>query len=430
VYLFGTIHMLRDGTTWQSPELEAAMQQSQDLYLEVADPANQATIASPLMKLGFDPQHPLSTKISKDDVTLLAQVAKKYGFTSESGFEPMQPWLVVLMLSALPQVHSGYAPSNGVDLQVRKEFVTAGKPVHGLETAESQIRLLSDLPESEQVTMLDAELHGIGHEDGTAQLDALVAAWLSGDQNTIASAMNWDKLTHDPMYDAMFVRRNQAFAAALAQRLKQNGTSFVSVGAGHLIGSDGVPALLAKMGFTVARVPIAAVSPAPAATVSPAPNGSPQASPSPSTAPSPTAPPTPIPVTVSPPPNWASQTPPPATGTFHIDEVWADPNQHGVILAGHIDVPGGASVLNLDTIGGLLQKGFSASAASTKVQPPAHVKICGGKENGLYFKLSGKLNQDIVVGTSDRIYLAQYVRQSSIPDDATAISAILSLCAP
>jgi len=37
VYLFGTVHLLRDGTPWRSPEMEAAIKASQDLYLEIAD---------------------------------------------------------------------------------------------------------------------------------------------------------------------------------------------------------------------------------------------------------------------------------------------------------------------------------------------------------------------------------------------------------
>ena len=42
VYLFGTVHLMRDGAQWRSPELSAAMDESQDLYLEIADQIGRA----------------------------------------------------------------------------------------------------------------------------------------------------------------------------------------------------------------------------------------------------------------------------------------------------------------------------------------------------------------------------------------------------
>ena len=51
------------------------------------------------MQFGLDTAHPLSTKISKDDVALLDAAAKSMGLPGEAMFEPMQPWLVSVTLS-------------------------------------------------------------------------------------------------------------------------------------------------------------------------------------------------------------------------------------------------------------------------------------------------------------------------------------------
>ncbi len=90
VYLFGTVHVLRSETPWHSPELDAAIKESQDLYLEIADPTDKAGAMS-LLKLGIDREHPLSSKISKDDVALLDKEAKRYGYPGELAFDPMRP---------------------------------------------------------------------------------------------------------------------------------------------------------------------------------------------------------------------------------------------------------------------------------------------------------------------------------------------------
>lgn len=192
VYLFGTVHVLRDDTQWRSPELEAAIKESQNLYLEVADMTNVAAGASSLFKAGIDREHPLSTKISKDDVALLDQAAKRYGMPGETSFETMRPWLVYLMLTALSASHSGYKARNGVDLQIRKEFADAGKPIYGFETFDVQAHIFADLPEPTQVALLDTELKTIDRPPGTAVatttgLDRIVDAWMSGNEKQLAT---------------------------------------------------------------------------------------------------------------------------------------------------------------------------------------------------------------------------------------------------
>jgi hypothetical protein len=59
------------------------------------------------------------------------------------------------------------------------------------------------------------------------------------------------------------------------------------------------------------------------------------------------------------------------------------------------------------------------------------VKICGGKQQGVYAKVTVKqLKEDIVLAVSDRPYLAEYVRKAGVKDDPAAIRSLLSLCAP
>lgn len=429
IYLFGTVHLLRDGTPWRSPELEAAIGQSQDLYLEIADPANVQNVLASLMKIGYDPAHPLSTKIPKADVALLDQAAKRYGFGGESAFEPMEPWLAFVVLSTLPAVHSGYSSGNGVDLQIRKEFVAAGKPVRGLETVDSQLHVFAGMPEATQVELLDAQLKNIGRQNGEDNLDAIVDAWLTGDQDDLATSMQMAKLQQSTIYARLFTDRNKAWAAALAQRLTQPGTSFVSVGAGHLVGPDGVPALLARMGYAVTRVSIAqtaaASSPAPAspAPASPAPAASePAATPSPS--------PTPIPVTLTPPAGWKPRAISLHAGPFTADRMWVDPNRHGAIISGHLDLPD-LGTLNLDTLDAIFHQGMVMGAGAKGAPPSTRVKICNGKQDGTYTRVAlQSVKEDIVLAVSDRGYIAQYVREKDVPDDPSAAKALLTLCAP
>jgi len=420
IYLFGTVHVLRSGTQWRSPELEAAMKESQDLYLEVADTNNVAAATAALFKAGLDREHPLSTKISKEDVALIDAAAKRYGFVGEATFEPMRPWLAYMMLSVMPALHSGYSSGNGVDLQVRKEFAAAGKPIHGFETFDMQAHIFADLPESVQVGLLDTELKSMSRQTGaassTTQFDSIVDAWDSGDEERLATALQVDKTAEAPLYAQLFTNRNKAWADALAERLKQPGTSFVSVGAGHLVGPDGVPALLARMGYKVARVPIAEIALA--------------ASPSPSPSPAVSASATPIPQILTPPDGWRPRSIVLNSGALKTDRMWVGPNRKGVLMSGHLEVPG-LSELDLDTLYGLLRQGMIADAGAKAVQPSARVKICRGKQDGILTKVAlPTVQEEILLAVSDRGYIAEYVRRKDVAEDPTATQSLFTLCAP
>jgi uncharacterized protein YbaP (TraB family) len=56
------------------------------------------------------------------------------------------------------------------------------------------------------------------------------------------------------VYEALFVRRNNAWIEILLRELQGSGVDFVAVGAGHLLGEDGLVAQLRARGYTVERV--------------------------------------------------------------------------------------------------------------------------------------------------------------------------------
>jgi uncharacterized protein len=437
VYLFGTVHLLRDGVQWRSPELEAAIGESKDLYLEVINPADTGSIAAPLLKLGYDPDHSLSSKISKSDLALLDAALLRDGLGSEARYEHMQPWLIAVILQLQPEKHSGYAAENGVDLQVRKEFADAGKPVNGLESVATQLHVFSDLSQSDQVAMLQAELKA-HPQTSVSRLDSLVQVWQTGDQDQIAKLLQFEKFPDSPMYQRMLTNRNENWANELAARLKQPGTSFVSVGAAHMLGPKGLPALLTGMGFNVSRVTIAHVvaTPSPATTTAPSAPASPVASGAPATAnPSPSAKPsgssTPIPRLLNPPHGWTQRKVALTSGAFVTDMMWADPKLNGIMMAGHLDLPSSLGSVDLDTLDALFQQGIFSDGSVKVLQPSKRIKICDGAQDGTRIVVSYKnVIEEIVLAMSDRGYVAQYLRRSGIPEDPAAIRSLLSLCAP
>ncbi|MGN6320979.1 MAG: TraB/GumN family protein [Dyella sp.] len=250
VYLFGTVHLLPNDTDWRFPGLNDALSKSHALYIELTDD-DQASMTALVMRYGIDTEHPLSTLLSDSDNTALGKAAQLAGLPGgTSALQPMKPWLAALTLAVAPLMKAGLDPAAGVDKQLQAQMVRAGKPVHGLETAEQQIRFLADLPEPLQIAFLRDTLRDV--EKDKAELLSLIDSWKRGDVAAIAKLENDELKTKEPaLYQKLLVQRNQDWAARIKDMLRQPGTTvFVAVGAAHLAGPDSVQAQLAKIGVT------------------------------------------------------------------------------------------------------------------------------------------------------------------------------------
>jgi uncharacterized protein len=251
VYLFGTIHVLKPATAWNSPKVDRALKAADALYLEI-DNADDPSALQPLMlQYGLDPTHPLSTKLDASERAALDKALASLG-VGEPTLEVMRPWMAGLMLNVLPLVKAGYDPKASVEHVLTLAARADGKPVRGFETAEQQVRYLADLPPAEEVAFLDSAVDDASK--GTGEIDAMVAAWEAGDTSKIAEVMNDDMKTKYPdLYRRLIVERNQRFARQVADLANGKGVYFVAVGAGHLAGPDSVQSMLAPLKLTAER---------------------------------------------------------------------------------------------------------------------------------------------------------------------------------
>jgi uncharacterized protein YbaP (TraB family) len=254
VYLFGSIHVMKPNVDWETAKVKKAFAASDVLYVEVANLDDPAAAAPLAMEFGTDLAHPLSTKLSKDDVALLDAAAKSMGIPGEQMLEPMQPWLVSQSLELLPILKGGYDPSNGIDMKLLAEAKAEQKPVKGFETMADQVHLLADAPQAQQVELLHKELTEL--DKAVAELNDLVTAWEHGDVEKIGKMENDELAAKYPAdYKRLVVDRNTRWTATLDGLLKDpvTGSVFVVVGAGHLAGPDSVIRMLEKDGWKVER---------------------------------------------------------------------------------------------------------------------------------------------------------------------------------
>ncbi len=253
VYLLGSVHVLRPDAPWRTPKIDAAVKASDALWLEIPDADDAAALQPLVMKLGVDSAHPLSTKLTKEQVARLDEIAKKAGIPGgETPLEPLRPWMAALTLGLMPLSKAGFDPKSGVEFTLKPEFVKANKPVHGFETATQQLHFFSDLSQKQEVAYLASTLENF--DDAAPQLNKLIDAWYAGDTAKINDLMNGQFRDKYPeLYQSLVVQRNNSWVPQFLKLLNGTGTSFVAVGAAHLVGPDGVPSLLEKAGYKVER---------------------------------------------------------------------------------------------------------------------------------------------------------------------------------
>ena len=251
VYLFGTIHALQKDHPWHSAKIDAAIKDSGTLWLEIPDIDDPSAMQPLIMQLGLDPGHPLSSKLTPDQVAKLTKAATGLP-GGEAMLESMKPWLAGMMISLAPVLQAGYDPSSGVETELKPEFTSANKPVKGFETAEQQLHYFADMSNKAQLNFLKSELDGA--DNAADKFKELVAAWYAGDVAKLDVLNNSDFRSKYPdLYQTLIVKRNQNFATQIQEMLKDDGVSLVAVGAGHLVGKEGVPAMLEKAGYKVTR---------------------------------------------------------------------------------------------------------------------------------------------------------------------------------
>ncbi len=253
VFLFGTVHVLKKDEPWRSERINAAIKQSGSLWLEIPNVDDPQSMQPIIMQLGLDQAHPLSSKLTAEQVAKLDKIAKSIGMPNGAGsLEPLKPWLAAITVSVAPIMLAGYDPNSGVESVLKPEFDKAGKPVKGFETAEQQIHYFADLSEKAQVDYLSSELDD--YDGAVDKFKKIVADWYAGDEKALDEALSAElREKHPDLYQLLVVKRNEGFVRQIEDLLKRDGSVFIAIGAGHLVGKDGLPEMLKKLGYKVVK---------------------------------------------------------------------------------------------------------------------------------------------------------------------------------
>jgi uncharacterized protein YbaP (TraB family) len=247
-WLFGTIHSLAAPALWRSPRIDKALRDSDRIVVEVGNLADQAALQRTFAELSQSQGlPPLSERVAPALRSRLDALLRMVG-ARESDFAGVETWAAALSLARAGEGADDAA--NGIDRAVLA--AAQGKPVVELEGALAQFGVFDRLAEKDQRDLLAAVLRDTGNID--AEGGDAAASWRKGDMRRIEAETHEGLLADPELREALFTDRNRNWSGKIAAMLARGEHPFVAVGAAHMAGPEGLPAMLAAQGYEVTRV--------------------------------------------------------------------------------------------------------------------------------------------------------------------------------
>ena len=257
VYLLGTIHVGKADFYPLPSIIEDSFKKADTLIeeIDISEPSETARLQQRVIEDGSYPNgDAITDHLSEVTRSHLATYVKKGGL-SEPAIAHMRPWLVSMLVMQLELQRMGFDPSSGLDRHFLEEAQQSNKPIGALEDAGSQLELLSSMSEELQDGLLLSSL--VDMEKLADCVDLLTRAWQSGDTAAIreqftSGVREYPQLK--PLMTKMIDDRNTAMTTKIERFLQTPKSYFVAVGAGHLVGDQGIPSQLRRKGFRVEQL--------------------------------------------------------------------------------------------------------------------------------------------------------------------------------
>ena len=247
--LFGSIHVLPPGLSWRPAALDAALRHADDLWFELpVDAATEREVARLAMITGtLPPGQSLFALLPLEDATRLLRIAQNYG-VDRATLDRLKPWLAEVALAAGLFQRAGAASDHGVEATLSAAAPTSVQR-QALESPSEQIALFSEASIPDQIASLRGSMDEIDSDPDA--FVGLIKAWLAGDTSALVRETQALRDVSPAQFQRLIVRRNEAWTRTLDARLKGRGRTVVVVGAGHLVGDDGLPSRLRALGYSV-----------------------------------------------------------------------------------------------------------------------------------------------------------------------------------
>lgn len=249
-YLFGSIHLLPPNIDWHSPAVDAALKAADVFVFEAPLGAEgQAQTEAFVRANGMLPGNEALPSLLDERARKDYREALAAAHADPATLVHMRPWLAAIVMETSALQASHYSRAGGVDLQLWDYANAQHKQIETFETIAEQLALLMPKDQKVEKEEFEAELKEV--KTSSDEIGSLVDAWCDGRIAEVARLMNKGLSTSPGAMKLLIDDRNERWAKRVDAMLAEPHTYFVTVGAGHLGGPHGLPALLKAHGYKV-----------------------------------------------------------------------------------------------------------------------------------------------------------------------------------
>ncbi len=252
-YLVGSFHLLTADDYPLADSLEAAYAGAERLVFEISpEEALSPAVATAMSTRGMLPaDRSLTSMISPDTRQRLIRF-----LGSEAALptvDRLKPWFLTLGIAISAMTQAGFDAQHGLDMHFMQRARSDGKTTLGLETAQQQIDALDSAPIEEQERSLREALRPL--PELREEIHTLHRYWRTADLARLEQEM-WAELVAETPVSARLLNsdRNRRWLPQLQALIADGTPTLVVVGTLHLVGDDGLPALLTAEGISVRPV--------------------------------------------------------------------------------------------------------------------------------------------------------------------------------
>ncbi|HMX03774.1 MAG TPA: TraB/GumN family protein [Chitinophagales bacterium] len=245
-YLFGTFHLINQEHFYVAPEVETAFDNAAQLAFEIK--LDDPNMISTYQRWTTLPEGVTWHNFASDEE--IAYMTSVFRDSMQADFTPyiqLKPFVAYQMLTT----ESMGENAQSYELHFMQRNMQDHRPIAGLETLESQLKIFDSVPYAEQVDwMTEISDSSFTSED---RLDEMISYYKNGDIESLYNVT----ITATPEFhdyaNLLVADRNKRWIPIIGD-LAKKGSTFVAVGAAHLGGPEGVVKLLQQAGYQVTPV--------------------------------------------------------------------------------------------------------------------------------------------------------------------------------
>ena len=251
-YLYGTVHVGKMDWMFPGPVALRAAGSSEVIALEL-DVLDHDIVQRLQAGMALRPDRALPEPLNR---RLRAQL--KAACLPDDLLSQTDPEMLATTVTVMAARNEGLDPAYAVDAVYASMARALGKPVSSLETPELQLQLLLGDTVAESRDAVEKALEELESGKASPMLVRMAGVWAEGRLGELENYEKWCEClktkTDRVMMRRMLDERNPGLASGIDAIHASGKSVFAAVGSLHMIGTLGLPALLAKRGYKVERV--------------------------------------------------------------------------------------------------------------------------------------------------------------------------------